>query len=179
MKRLGCVVGLVMLMTAAGCDDNPAAPTDNNTIVFVAQMTAANEVPPVTGPEASATGTVRATFDVTRDANDAITGGTVQFIINLAGFPAGTNAIAAHIHEAPPGVAGGVRIGIPSSMLSASAPISMPNGTATNAIYTVTLTTAAALGAANGMLTNPNGYYFNVHTPANPGGAVRGPMVRQ
>jgi hypothetical protein len=28
------------------------------------------------------------------------------------------------------------------------------------------------------ILANPNGYYFNVHTPLNPAGAVRGQLVR-
>jgi hypothetical protein len=181
MKRHGRLVGLAIVLAAAGaagCDDNPAAPSDTNTLVFTAQMTAANEVPPVAGAEASATGSVRVTVDATRDANGVITGGTAQFIVNMAGFPAGTTAIAAHIHEGAPGIAGPVRIGIPTDLLSATTPITMTNGTATNVTYTVTLSTAAHLTAINAMLTNPNGYYFNVHTPANPGGAVRGPMVK-
>jgi CHRD domain len=66
-----------------------------------------------------------------------------------------------------------------SSMLSATTPIAMANGSATNVTFNaVPLDTPAALAAANAMLPNPNGY-FNVHTPANPGGAVRGQLVRQ
>jgi hypothetical protein len=32
---------------------------------------------------------------------------------------------------------------------------------------------------ATNIYNNPAGYYFNVHTPVNPGGAVRGQLVRQ
>jgi CHRD domain len=179
MKRYGHLVGAaVLLATLGGCDDDsPTAPTNNNTIVFTAQMTAANEVPPITGTEANARGDVRITLDVVRDGNGVITSGTASFVINLSGFPAATNAVAAHIHEGAPGVAGGVRIGV--TPITASTPISMPNGTATNATYNGITLDAVGLVHANAMLTNPNGYYFNVHTTTNPGGAVRGPLVIQ
>jgi hypothetical protein len=31
----------------------------------------------------------------------------------------------------------------------------------------------------NEIIANPNGYYFNVHSALNPGGAVRAQLVRQ
>ena len=31
---------------------------------------------------------------------------------------------------------------------------------------------------AQAVLNNPAGHYFNMHTPLNPGGAVRGQLVR-
>jgi hypothetical protein len=31
----------------------------------------------------------------------------------------------------------------------------------------------------NNILANPAGFYFNAHTVLNPGGAVRGQLVRQ
>lgn len=179
MKRFGTLA--LALALVAGCDsDSPTEPSPNpNQLVFTAQLRASNEVPPVTGAEANAQGDVRITMDVTRDGSGAVTGGTATFVINLSGFPAGTNAVAAHIHAGAPGVAGGVSIGIPGSMLSASSPISMAAGSATNVTFSnVPIDDAGEISAANAMLANPNGYYFNVHTPANPGGAVRGQLVR-
>jgi nitric oxide reductase large subunit len=141
-------------------------------------LSAVNEVPPIQGAEATARGDVRITMDVVRDASGAITSGTATFVINLSGFPAGTNATAAHIHEAAPGIAGGVKIGLP---VTATSPIAMANGAATNVTFSgINIdTTQGGLAAVNAMLNNPNGFYFNVHTTSNPGGAVRGQLVRQ
>lgn len=178
MKRYGTFA--LALLLAGACDDSPTEPSENpNLLVFTAQLRASNEVPPISGPEANAQGDVRITVDATRDGSGNITGGTATFVINLSGFPVGTNATAAHVHEGAPGIAGGVRIGIPSSMLSASTPIAMANGSATNVTFSNVTLEGAGLTAANAMLNNPNGFYFNVHTPANPGGAVRGQLVRQ
>jgi hypothetical protein len=184
MKRYGTLALALALALLAACDsDSPTEPSDNgnpNQLVFTSQLRASNEVPPITGTEANAQGDVRITMDVTRDGSGTITGGTATFVINLSGFPAGTNAVAAHIHVGPPGVAGGISIGIPTAMLSAASPIAMAAGSASNVTYSnVPIDDAGEINAANAMLTNPNGYYFNVHTPTNPGGAVRGQLVRQ
>lgn len=178
MKRYG-PLALAFVLVAA-CDDSPTEPSDNtnpNQLVFTAQLRASNEVPPITGTEANAQGDVRITMDVTRDAGGTITGGTATFVINLSSFPAGTNAVAAHVHEGAPGVAGPVRIGV--TPITASAPIAMASGSATNVTHSAVAMNAAGVTAANAMLNNPNGFYFNVHTPTNPGGAVRGQLVRQ
>ena len=177
MKRLVRFAGVMILMAAAGCDDSPVAPSDPNVFVYTAQLTAANEVPPITGAEANARGDVTITINAVRDANGVITSGTATFVINLSNFPANTTAIAAHIHEGAPGVAGGVRIGV--TPITTSTPITMANGSATNATFSNVEMNAAGITAANAMITNPNGFYFNVHTPTNPGGAVRGPLVKQ
>ena len=179
MKRYGRFVGLAALLaTVSGCDsDSPTTPSDPNVFVYTAQLTAANEVPPITGAEANARGDVTITINAVRDANGVITGGTASFVINMSNFPANTTAIAAHIHEGAPGIAGGVRIGV--TPITASAPITMANGSATNVTYNAVEMNAAGAAAANAMITNPNGFYFNVHTPANPGGAIRGPLVKQ
>jgi hypothetical protein len=178
IKRYGTLA--LALALVAGCDsDTPTEPSTNpNQLVFTAQLRASNEVPPVTGAEANAQGDVRITMDVTRDGSGNITGGTATFVINLSGFPAGTNAVAAPIHEAAPGVAGGVRIGLP---VNASSPIAIASGSASNVTFSsVDINTSqGGLTATNAMLNNPNGFYFNVHTPSNPAGAVRGQLVRQ
>jgi hypothetical protein len=172
MKRVAILMAVLAL--AAGCDDNetPTQPSNTGPIVFTAQLTAANEVPPITGAEANARGTVTITFNVPRDSSGNITGGgSATFGIQLNSFPAGTPAILAHIHTGAQGVAGGVFV---NTGLSAAAPIVMGDGTANQSITINHLTQEQATQ----VVSNPAGHYFNVHTQLNPGGAVRGQLTR-
>jgi hypothetical protein len=161
------------VLQCGGGGDNPTGPSTTGPIVFSVQMSAANEVPPVTNAESGARGTATITFNVPRDASGAVAGaGTATFSVQLSGFPPGNAAIAAHIHPGAAGVAGPVLV--PVTGLSATAPILMGDGT-------VNLTfTGIALQQdwATQIVANPAGYYFNVHTPFNTGGAVRGQLVR-
>lgn len=175
--KLGAMV-LAAALGAPACGDddnnNPTGPSNTGPIVFSVTMSAANEVPPVTNAESNARGTATITFNVPRDASGAITGdGTANFSIQLTGFPAPSAAQAAHIHPGATGVVGTVLVGI--TALTPAAPIAMPDGTASITFNTVTLSQANA----QAITANPAGYYFNVHTPRNPGGAVRGQLVRQ
>jgi hypothetical protein len=166
---------LIVLSLAAGCDDNdpPNGPSNSGPIVFTAALSAANEVPAVTNAESGGRGNVTITFNVPRDSAGAITGGGgVTFAVQLNGFPAGTPAIAAHIHPGAAGATGGVLVG---TTISASAPVLMGDGTAN---VTVTATPEISQANAQQILANPAGFYFNVHTPLNPGGAVRGQLTR-
>ena len=90
----GVAVLIALALAVAGCDDsndNPAGPSNTGPIVFTAQLSAANEVPAVTGPEANGRGNVTITFNVPRDAGGGVTGaGTASFAIQLSGFPPGT-----------------------------------------------------------------------------------------
>ena len=47
-------------------------------------------------------------MNLTRDAAGAITNATWNFVFDVTGFPAGTLITLAHIHEAAPGIVGGV-----------------------------------------------------------------------
>ena len=72
-------------------------------------------------------------------------------------------ATAAHIHLAPAGVIGGVVV-----------PLSVTS--------TVTGSTSACIEGVNevtlkGIIQDPSGYYVNVHTALNAGGAVRGQLT--
>jgi hypothetical protein len=104
MKRAAILMAVLAL--AAGCDDDsPTQPSNSGPIVFVAQLSAANEVPPVTG--------------------------TVTFGIQLNSFPANTAVILAHIHPGAAGVNGGVLV---NTGLSQAAPLLLSSGSATVAI---------------------------------------------
>lgn len=166
---------LLMVLALAGCDDDgPTAPDDPNVAVFTAQLSAASEVPPITNAESNARGDVRITFNLTRDAANAVTGATATFVVNLNSFPSGSTWTLAHIHEGASGIAGLVRV---NSGLTPATAITLTNGAVANQTFSNLAVTDAAL--MNSILSNPAGFYFNVHSTLNPSGAVRGQLVRQ
>lgn len=174
MKRLA-ILGCAALITGAcGSNSSPASPTAQpTTIVFTAALNPANEVPPVTNADTSGRGTGTFTLNLTRDGAGTITDATGTFVYSLTGFPAGTQLILTHIHTGGPAVTGGAVV---NTGLSAASSIALANGAVSNQTFS-----DRAVGAtlAQQIIENPNGYYFNVHTVLNPGGAARGQLVRQ
>ena len=166
------VMMLTLVAAVSGCDDSPTAPDDPNVVVMTAQLSAANEVPPVTNAEANARGDVRITFNLTRDGSNNITAATATFVVNLNSFPAGSSWTLAHIHTGAAGVAGGA---IVNTGLTPATAITLTNGAVSNHTF-ANITVAPA--DMNNILANPAGFYFNAHTVLNPGGAVRGQLVR-
>jgi hypothetical protein len=69
-------------------------------------LSPANEVPPITG--LNATGGFQITVNVTRDAQGAITGGTIRFLGSIT-FPGAVTVVGLHIHEGPVNDNGPVR----------------------------------------------------------------------
>ena len=177
MKRLA-MIALVLVLGVACDDDNPNSPSDSNTRRFTAILLPQNEVPAITsGPDAGASGTMQLTMTVTRDGANAITGATYDFTVNLTGFQAGTTLTGSHIHNAPAGTNSGIVVDMP---LTAGTDTPLTTGQAT-----ITKTGAPRLTGTNtvasiaqGIWDNPGGNYFNVHTSTNPGGAIRGQLVR-
>jgi hypothetical protein len=174
MKRLSMLA--LVLAFGMACNDSPTSPSDNpNVARFTAILLPANEVPPVTNADASASGTMQMTMTVTRDAANNITGATYDFTVHVTGFPANTTLTGAHIHTAPAGVNSGVVVGLP---LTAS-DTGLPTGQAT-----ITKTNVGPQNPANNasvastIFNNPGGNYFNVHTQLNGPGAIRGQLVR-
>jgi len=170
---------LALLLAAAACDnDSPTAPADPNIVVFTAQLSAANEVPPITNEEKDARGNVRITVNLSRDAGNNITGAIYNFVVNLNSFPAGSTWTLAHIHEGAAGVPGGVRV---NTGLTPGTAITLTTGGISNQ----TFSNASAqpgldpVAIINSMIANPSGWYFNAHTTLNGGGAVRGQLVKQ
>jgi hypothetical protein len=176
MKRY-VLVGIATLAAACG-SSSPSSPSGPpNTVVFTAALSAANETPPITNVDKDAKGNASITFHLTRDNAGVITAATYDFVYSLNGFPAGTQVILTHIHEGGPGIPGGVRV---NSGLTPGTAITLPDGSATNITFTgLNLFVTETFAVVQKIIDNPNGYYFNVHTPANPGGAVRGQLVKQ
>jgi hypothetical protein len=167
------VVLAAIALSLVACNDNdsPNGPSDDP-IVFTVQLNAQNEVPAVTNAESNATGTATITFDVPVDSAGAVTGdGTVTFTVQMNGFPAGSVATLAHIHPGAVGVNGSPLI---DTGLTPGAPVNLTNGSGN-----FTRTTPISQQNAAQIAANPAGFYFNVHTLLNPGGAIRGQLVRQ
>ena len=174
MKRLTMLA--LVLAFAVSCDDSPTSPSPNSNVArFTAILLPQNEVPPITNADATASGTMQLTMNVTRDGSNNITGATYDFVINVTGFPANTTLTGAHIHAAPAGTNSGVVVGLPLT----SADTSLPTGQGSITKTGVSAQVAAnAATVAQNIFNNPAGNYFNVHTTLNGGGAVRGQLVR-
>jgi hypothetical protein len=173
MKRI--CLALVVTALAVGCSKTSTTPTPTPTPapnpVFTSTLLTANEVPPVGGTEAGASGTVRVELALTRDSANVITAATATFTVTLSGFPNGSSITAAHIHQAPAGTNAGVLVN--TGLTTGEVTLTHGAGSFTKSGVNVTPATAQAI------LDAPAGFYFNVHTTLNPGGCIRGQLARQ
>lgn len=169
MKHLPILV--LALVFAVGCDSkSPTSASNPNVIKFTAALLPGNEVPAVTNADAGASGTMTLNLNLTKDAAGAITAATGDFTMDLRGFPAGTTLTGAHIHNGSAGTNAGVII---STGLGAGE-IVLVNGAQVVTKNGIPVTAAQA----QGMIDNPSGHYFNVHTTINTGGAIRAQLVK-
>lgn len=173
MKRYAIVAAAALLGAACGSSSPSAPSAPPNTVNFTAALSPANEVPPVTNADASGTGNGTFKLDLTRDSAGTITAAKATFVFTLNNFPAGTNVILGHIHTGGPGSTGSP---IVNTGLSAANPVVLANGSVSNhTISGIDVTPANA----QLIIDNPNGFYYNLHTTINPGGAVRAQLVKQ
>src|SRR6266850_1093691 len=162
MKRTIASIA-VMVLTIVSVASMMMRSARADIVVFTAQLLASNEVPPVSNADQSAFGSVTVTVDT---------------VSNLYRFDWGVGNVAAssiilsHIHEAAAGVNGPVRV---DSLISPAAPIAVVSG---NASFSRSGLTGPA-DVTTRLLANPAGFYFNIHSNLNPGGVVRGQLVRQ
>lgn len=170
-RKTQVLLACAIVALTVGCS-GPLAPRPT-TIVFTAQLSAANEVPPVTNADASGSGTATITIhDITYRANGESIAGIVDFQVSLTGFPALTQVTAAHIHSGAVGVAGAVFL---DTGLSGAGGLTLTTGAGT-----ITRTAIAVDGdKIDAIKANPASFYFNVHTTLNGTGAVRGQLVKQ
>ncbi|MBI2189458.1 MAG: CHRD domain-containing protein [Acidobacteria bacterium] len=162
---------LAAAIVATACDDNGATSPSGLPLVFTASLNPANEVPPVTNDESRGTGAAQITILVTRDAAGAITGGTADMYFQVSGFPGNLRVVGAHIH---PGGAGTTGPALISTGLTAAVPFMTESGTGEFRVSGIPVDAANVQAIAN----NPAGWYFNVHSPLNPGGFARGQLTR-
>jgi len=94
------VIALSLLVAGCGKDSStPTTPSPSTNPIFVASLSPANEVPPVTNSESSVSGTATITLNTTRDSAGNVTSASATFAVTLGGFPAGSAINIAHIHE--------------------------------------------------------------------------------
>jgi hypothetical protein len=171
LRALATTAVVSVLVVAAGCDDeSPTSPTEE-TITFQAQLSPANEVPAVTGPEASGTGTATITLRIHRDAGATIDSATADFNVTLSGFPPATALTMAHIHTGAAGTNGDIVV---NTGLTAGEVV-LTTGSGSFARTNVGVAPALTQQIVDG----PGGFYFNVHSALNGSGMARGQLVRQ
>jgi uncharacterized protein (TIGR03437 family) len=138
-------------------------------IVLMGNMSPANENPPI---PSSAAGISQAVVITTKDADGVLTSGQVIFDINY-NFGTPTTVTGFHIHNGAAGVNGPVII---NTGLSGSAPlmVTAANGAGTfRKTVEVNMANADQVATLNGLLTNPQDYYINMHTVEFGGGLIR------
>lgn len=160
MRRLAIAV-TVLAIGAAGCGSKSTTTPSSDLVVFAVQLSALNEVPPVTNAESTARGTAVITINKVTNM--------IDFEVSLNSFPAGSSVNIAHIHgPAPAGANAGILV---NTGLTAG------NVTLTNGAGTFRFPSFQATAAqVTQILGAPQNHYFNVHTTLNGGGAVRGQL---
>ncbi len=154
--------GILMVLTIASVASIMMRSARADAVFFQAQLLTSNEVPPVSNADLNAFGSVSVALDTTSN--------TATFLWSVNGLAA-SQIILSHIHEGPAGVNGPVRV---DSLISPGSPVAVVNGSA-NFSRSGLVTTAAQIQA---IIANPAGFYFNIHSNLNPGGVVRGQLVR-
>jgi hypothetical protein len=151
------LVGVLALVVIGGA--TAKKPALSATPVFKLLLKPSQEVPPVKGLRADAVGSL--TFDLERSGGGAITSGEVIFYFNYK-FPGSVTITGLHVHQGAKGTNGPIVV---DSGLG-----SFTDSDGEGNVTRVVTGTPATLQA---ILDNPRGYYVNLHTSVNPGGALR------
>lgn len=142
--------------------------------VVMSQLSPANEVPPVTGLNATGVGTVMAI--TARNASGVVQSGQVVFDVQYAGFAEGTNFTGLHVHVGAAGANGPVVL---DSGLRGPVAVAASGSGSLRFTNHFDTPNANAIAALTGLASAaPGGWYLNLHTQANPAGAIRGQALR-
>jgi CHRD domain len=163
------IIGLGLAVTSCS-EDSPVSPTAGSVQALTANLSAANEVPPIANDEAAVSGSATLTFNLRRSASGTIEAATLDIAVTASGFPNGTALTKAHIHSGASNTNGAIFVNAGLG----DGEITFPNGSGS---FTRTAI-AVSSDQANAILSNPGGFYFNIHTARNPDGVARGQLVR-
>ena len=160
---------VILLAVAATC---ALGAQSVETIAFRAILSSDNEVP---AANIAASGTATVWLHVVRDQQGRVTSASTDFLVSYA-FPAPVSITGMHIHRGRAGENGPVTI---NSGIRGASPVVSETGSGTLTYQGFTSSTdTAGLETVNGMLSEPSGFYVNVHTTDFPGGAIRGQLER-
>jgi hypothetical protein len=172
-KSVASILLTILVVVSVATILMPSAHAQQETRVFVAQLSAAQEVAPVVvhPTETGTVGNATVTIVATRSGG-VITSAVTRFDVSLSGMASNSVIILTHIHEGAAGVNGPIRV---DSNISPASPVPTAGGVAS---YTRTdLATSPAVAQA--IFDNPGGWYFNVHTALSPQGIARGQLAPQ
>lgn len=180
MRLLSGLTAAVLLLSACASPAVAPSPTPSPTpspsptpqtrFVFTADLKPSNEVPPIANAEASCSGKGTFTLNTTKDATGNITAASAVFETDVTGCPADTKINIGHIHKAAAGANGSVVVN--SGLAAGELTLTSGGGK----INKTTATVDPAL--ATDIIANPSGYYMNWHSTLNPGGILRGQLVK-
>ena len=131
-------------------------------------LSPANEIPPVTN--LNATATLQLTLEITRNTSGAITNAKMFFLCPVS-FPGSATIQGLHLHEGDARTNGPVRF---DSGLSSSNALTFSTGEGILNREVV----IDDFPALTRLLAFPAGFYANLHTQAHPSGALRGQLTR-
>ena len=160
---LSRLAGLALLLTLC-----LASVARAQTVTAPVTLSPQQEVPPTA--IAASGGFVIGITPTRNGPNGPITGGSVNFLGQLV-FPPNTTITGLHIHQGVAGVNGPIVV---ESGISPTTPLVLTNG---SGFVSLTASNVSAQVIEN-ILTNPTGFYVNVHTSTLPAGAIRGQLVR-
>lgn len=153
----GSANGAGVLYTRGDCRKAKQGPS---TAVFHLHLTPGQVVPRVTGLNAEGTGSL--TVDLTRDASGNLTGGNVVFYVNYT-FPGSVTITGLALHQGARGANG------PVALDAAVGTITDTDGRGN----LTKVESGASASLLQALLTSPRGYYVDLATSANTGGALR------
>ena len=141
------------------------------TVYFRANLDPQNEVPPITAAGNEAIATI--TFHIRRDEMGEIVSAVADFSVDYE-VPAVTTASGLHIHAGAAGANGPVRF---DTGLTSGNTLQLASGSG-NVFRQVEIDSAEEITALEALLADPSAFYVNLHTPQNPGGFIRGQLMR-
>lgn len=154
---------VLMMLSAMSVLLVPAATTEAQTVAMTSALSGANETPGVT---TGAFGAANVSWDATTK--------TLTWIIDVWNMPSGTTA--AHFHVGGPGVAGPTVINITVPPQISNDFRLTGSATCTNLIVRGDQGIRSCEDFEQSLLGGQT--YINIHSASNPGGEIRGQVVR-
>lgn len=142
------------------------------TVDLDARLSAVEQVPPLAGIDGS--GSAQVTLNIRRNDEGEMVSAFVTFTVNVNVQDQGdVTLVGMHIHEAPLGENGGIRIR--SSLDFGGDPVVAMGGSAR--IWSqVEIVDSDGLATVGRLVDNPTGFYVNVHSASNRRGLLRGQL---